>query len=220
LETKSFVLPHAGMTLDNLPSLKDDQEISIDTSKFNLLHAGSLLGPRHPRYLIEAYIRFLEDDEERKKMSVLNIVGKVARELQDFEKEYTQYTENINILTKRVSYKHSHVLLSQADVLILLEAKSEDSPFMPGKLSDYIMANKPILALSPQKSETRRILGQDYPYLTESDDVTQIYKLIVKLWNEWKLGSILNPKHEILKDYISAENINKILMENINVHNS
>jgi hypothetical protein len=45
---------------------------------------------------------------------------------------------------------------------------------MPGKLADYFIAKKPILALTPRASETTRLLGENYPLLAENGDIEQI----------------------------------------------
>ncbi len=220
LKNKSFVLPHLESFFANLPEVPEDKKVSLQEGKFNLLHAGSLLGPRDPRYLIKAFMRFIDEDIERKEKSVLNIIGKVSKEHTGFEKEYEAVKDNINILITRVSYKHSLELLKQADILIILEAIAKESPFMPGKLADYITANKPILALTPKYSETSRLLGEFYPYTTQTDNEEEIYMILVNLWEEWKSGNLNNLDRDDLREYISSENINKILMEHINVYHS
>ena len=220
LKDKSFILPHPEASFVGLPDAIEDKYVSLKKGKFNLLHAGSLLGPRDPKYLIKAFMRFVEEDSERKEKSVLNIIGKVAREHTGFEKEYETVKDNVNIMITRVSYKHSLELLKQADVLIILEAIAKDSPFMPGKLADYITADKPILALTPKLSETSRLLGKDYSYVTQTDKEDEIYRILVKLWKNWKIGNLNNLDRDDLREYISSENINKILMEHMNVHHS
>lgn len=214
-EDKSFVLPHTEMLLKNLPDAANDEQVILQKGKFNLLHAGSLLGPRNPTYLIKAFMRFIYEDIERKNKSVLNIIGKVTSEHAGFEKEYATVKDNINILVTRVSYKHSLKLLKQADVLILLEAIAKESPFMPGKLADYITSDKPILALTPKTSETSRILGDEYSYITQTDNEDEIYEILVKLWEKWKSGETMHLDRPDLAKYISAENINDVFSRQI-----
>ena len=52
IKEKGFVIPHIGTELLNLPDSKNDNLINLDRDKINFLHAGSLLGPRNPEYLI------------------------------------------------------------------------------------------------------------------------------------------------------------------------
>lgn len=217
LRKKAFVVPHAACNISSLPSLSRDNAIHLSSDKFNLLHAGSLLGPRNPKYLIKAFLRFINEDKERKDKAVLNIIGKIAREHEGFSKEYEKVKDNVNIIIERVSYKHSLELLKKANVLVLLEAVGNDSPFMPGKLTDYISVNKPILALTPPASETVRLLGDDYPYITETDNEEKIYQILIRLWTEWKSGNLRSNLRPDLLEYVSANNVNKIVMENIKI---
>ena len=80
---------------------------------------------------------------------------------------------------------------------------------MPGKLADLIYLEKPILALTPKKSETIRILGEHYPYQAGLNDVEEIYSNLVLLWNNWKNNNLELTDIIRLKNYISAEELNK-----------
>lgn len=212
LEKKAFVMPHPAPAWEELPGGEDDASVRLDAHKFNLLHAGSLLGPRDPKSLIRAFLRFIEEDPERKARSVLNIIGKMAKEHAGFENAYREVEANLNIVSVRVSYRHSLELLRQADVLILLEAAVKDSPFMPGKLADYISADRAILALTPEHSETARLLGATYPYAAASDDEERIHALIVALWGQWKAGTLQRSEKPELAAYVSPENVNRLMM--------
>jgi hypothetical protein len=62
-----------------------------------------------------------------------------------------------------------------------------------------------ILSLAPYYSEIRRLLGKDYPYWAEQDDVTKIAELIEKMYRLWKQ----NPNDLLLnridlEEYLSA----------------
>lgn len=215
---KSFVIPHCMVDedmLSALPSETQDMIIKLSKDKFNIVHAGSLLGPRNPHYLISAFKKFIDSDVEIKNTARLNIIGKVAREHTGFDKIYVDMNQNLNIITDRVSYKYSLSILKQSDVLILLEAIAEESPFMPGKLADYIWADKPILALTPENSETARLLGEEYPYITQTDNEEEIYQCLLRLWKRWKEGKPMNLESGDLREYISSDNIQKTVMENI-----
>ncbi len=207
---KYLIVPHLDSRLQNLPTAEEDELVDIDPNKFNLLHIGSLLGPRDPSALLEAFMLFISEDAEKKEKARLHIVGKVTREHKDLERKSHAYGENVNVITKRVSYVHSVALQKKADVLILLEAPVKDSPFMPGKLTDYIMAQKPILALTSRYSETARLLGDDYQYRTESDNIEAIYQKLNRLWDAYKNGIVSCPPAE-LKSYVSCKTLEKAL---------
>ena len=75
---------------------------------------------------------------------------------------------------------------------------------MPGKLTDYINANKPIIALTSKNSETVRLLGNSYPYHTETDNVIAIQEILESLWNKWLKGDLNKFENLELKKYTSS----------------
>jgi glycosyltransferase involved in cell wall biosynthesis len=211
LKKKSIILPHPNGELQNLPSKPEDDTINLDTKKFNIIHAGSLLGHRNPVYLINAFKRFIESDIEKKEMTMLSIVGKIAKNNELLK--ISQLTDKIKVISERISYKKSKLLFEQANVLLIIESKAEDSPFMPGKLTDYIAANKTIMALTPQKSEVSRILGYNYPFISDIDNEDKIVSIFNSLWELWKNDKLNDNQNIALIDYVSASNFNSQLCD-------
>lgn len=210
-DNKSIILPHVGITLDNLPSSKIDNEVNLSENKFNLLHAGTLLGPRKVESLFNAFQYFLSSSKEKEDSSILNILGKVAREHKDIKDIITKFPDNFNVITKRVSYKKSLELTKQASVSLIIEADAEFSPFMPGKLADLIYLEKSILALTPKKSETLRVLGDDHLYQARVNDENDILIKLNLLWDNWRSNKLNDIDYKSQKKYISAEMLNKNL---------
>lgn len=206
---KSFVLPHVFSTLKNLPISNLDNALKLDREKFNILHMGSLLGPRNPTVFINVFNNFIEEDTERSNLFLLNIVGNVARVNKEFDKKLN--LKNVNVIKERVSYAQSLELLKQADVVLILEANSEDNPFMPGKLADCISVEKPILALSNKNSETARILGKEHILITDLNNEKEIYNKLSILWEYWKENRIDTLVDKELTNYVSVNNFNEIM---------
>ena len=106
----------------------------------------------------------------------------------------------------------------RAAVNIILEAKAESSPFLPGKFPHCVQADKPILLLGPPKSEARRLLGETWPYWAEIDDLDAITKSITTLYFQWeKSPKDFRLKRQDLINYLSIpylkEVMNKIPLE-------
>ncbi len=206
---KAFVLPHVGISLENIPSKSEDREVHLPKGKFNLLHAGTLLGPRKVDALFRAFEQLSNEDAEFRESAVLTVLGKVAKEHQNLEKHQGNKQENLRVITKRVSYPKSLELLAQCDMALVVEADADFSPFMPGKLADIFYYEKPVLALTPERSEVRRILGKNYPYVARVYDAGTIYHILKQAWKAWKSGALKNPDAGRLKKYVSAEDFNK-----------
>jgi len=125
-------------------------------------------------------------------------------------KDYSKKLPQLFVKLANNPFKEVFWLQKQVSVNIILEADAEVSPFLPGKFPHCVLANKPILHLGPEKSETRRLLGDNYPYISEITDVQKISKLIETLYFKWlknNKGLVLNRPD--LETYLGKDNLKK-----------
>jgi hypothetical protein len=105
-----------------------------------------------------------------------------------------------------IPYNEVLELQGKVSVNLILESVASESPFLPGKFPHCVTANKPILHLGPEKSEVKRLLGEDYNFHAVADDVDKISELIEVLFNEWKnLKKELKLDRKDLEDYLSPK---------------
>lgn len=190
----------------------------FDESKFNLLHAGNLMKQRSPEGLIEGFKLFLQNNPKAKKESQLLVVGPASYHAVMLE-DYQKNSPEIYIHNGTVAFDEVYHLQKNVAVNIILESKAEISPFLPAKFPHCIAANKMILSLAPYYSETRRLLGNDYEYWSEVDDLENIANLIEKLYLLWKQNPdnlLLNRSD--LEEYLSVAYLKKVIndLENNN----
>lgn len=204
IENKSLIIPHQ----INQEKIKNELPNFFDKNQFSLLHGGNLLKQRNPKFLIEAYINFLNNYPEAKNNTRLYLIGGNSYHTKFLEK----FEENSNIfILNFLDYKTMQSLENNATVNIILEAVSEISPFLPGKFPNCVKANKPILILGPYYSEVRRLLGTDYPYWSEANDVTSIEKIITTLYTIWiKDPQLLQLNRSDLIEYSNEIYLKKI----------
>ena len=201
------VIPHQNthyqITDVNFPSY-------FDLSNFNLLHAGNLMKQRSPEGLINGFNLFLQRHPDARVNSRLLLLGPAsyhAALLGKFKDVPEIYIQDENIAFDLV-YK----LQMNATVNIILESKAEISPFLPAKFPHCIEADKPILLLGPYYSETRRLLGVDYPYYSEADDINGIANHISALYVAWQrdpAGMALGRTD--LQHYLSAAHLKDLI---------
>lgn len=184
----------------------------FDPSKFNLLHAGNLMIQRSPVGLIEGFKLFLKRYSEAKHNARLIFIGSATDCSQMFA-NLKKINPEIYSHIGNMAFNEVYYLQQNVSVNIILEAKSEISPFLPGKFPHCVAANKPILLLGPNYSETKRLLGVDYPYQSEIDDVEKIAGIIEKLFHLWKQNpDNLLLKRNDLETYLSADYLKKVIM--------
>lgn len=204
-----IVIPHqnAEYNLQN-----KDLPDYFNITKFNLLHAGNLMKQRCPKGLIEGFKLFLDRNPVAKKDSKLILIGNASYHSKMLE-EYQIDNPEIYIYNGNVAFDVVYNLQKNISVNIILESKSEISPFLPAKFPHCVEANKKILSLAPYYSETRRLLGNDYPYWAEADELDKIAIIIENLYQLWKQNpeNLLLNRNDLL-EYLSADNLKKIII--------
>jgi hypothetical protein len=185
----------------------------LDLSKFNLLHAGNLLDARSPQGLIEAFKLFLERNPDATKDVRLLLIGPSSH-FSNLIQSYQEVLPELVVKNENVKFDTVYQVQQQVTVNIILEAKSEISPFLPGKFPHCVESNKMILSLAPSNCEVRRLLGKDYPYWSEVDDIESIAEIIEKMYFMWKQ----NPEDLLLnrpdlEQYVSAAYLKQIMDE-------
>lgn len=186
----------------------------LDRNKFNIVHAGSLLGPRNPEFLLKAFKKLIEQNPEKAADTRLTFFGTIHAKHKPLFEAFP-HPEFLDVRDKRIPHEEALGVLQESSVLIILEAIADESPFMPGKLAEFIGLNKTVWALSPKKSETRRILGLEYPYQCEANNEDEIFKQLNALFEAWQENKQLPLSNEKLQVYVSpkhvVEEMNRIL---------
>ena len=174
------------------------------------------MSERSPEGLIKGFEMFLAKNYEAKKDARLILLGN-ASDHTEMLNHYQKDIPELFIYNGNKPFDEVYHVQKNVSVNIILESKSEISPFLPAKFPHCIEANKMILSLAPYYSETRRLLGNDYEFWSEVDDVDKIALLIEKLYQLWKKDSDgLSLNRIDLEKYVSVvylkEVINKVLI--------
>lgn len=125
--------------------------------KFTLAHIGSFLSERNPRILWKAISELTKENESFKNSFQLKLIGAVSQEVLETIAEFKlgSYVNNLGYVS------HSEALAHQkcSQVLLLVEIDSEDTRcIIPGKLFEYMVAERPILAIGPDGADFADII--------------------------------------------------------------
>jgi len=183
---RGIVVPHQ---IAEATAVSSKTPAYFKDSCFTILHAGSLMKPRNPSGLIEGFQQFLESNPEAKEDSQLLFLGKKAYFESYLNQKQTEIPQ-LYISDGYVSFNEVQTIQNTTSVNVILEAKSEISPFLPGKFPHCVKANKPILYLGPKQSEILRLLGETYAFASQIDDSNRIAKHIEKLYFNWKNNTV------------------------------
>ena len=130
----------------------------LDT-KFTLSHVGSLLSERNPKVLWQVLKELIEENEEFKNAFQLNLVGSISEDVLNSIEKFisTDYINKVGYVSHNESIKYQR----QSQLLLLIEIDSEETKsIVPGKLFEYMVSNRPIIAIGPNSSDIEHILRE------------------------------------------------------------
>ncbi len=190
---ESFVIPH----LSFLPIATENNK----TQKLSFLHSGSINSIRTPQFIIDAFTQIQEENPSLNDQIELVFSG-AAYGTQEELSKWAKF--NITINNKRITYAESLKEMQTADVLLILEANVEQSPFLPGKAADYVVANKSILVLSNKGSELNRIFYDESVYQSTTQNIQEIIKILTTIIYDYRGNCMRKPSKNII-NYFSAD---------------
>jgi glycosyltransferase involved in cell wall biosynthesis len=105
--------------------------------------------------------------------------------------------------TGRVSYEDSLEYISSASVCMLVESALEEGIFLPSKLIDYLVARKPVLALSPQVGVVSDLVRHKGIVRVDSDDDEAIEAAISNYYMAFKecKMDLLSPSEHLVRKF-------------------
>lgn len=124
---------------------------SLD-KQFSLAHIGSFLSDRNPKILWESLQELVNERADFAADFQLKLIGKTSEEVLQSVADYglSKYVANLGYVS------HNEALEQQrkSQVLVLIEIdSSETRSIIPGKLFEYMVSGRPILAMGPQDSD-------------------------------------------------------------------
>lgn len=134
------------------------EEVKLDT-KFTVSHIGSLLTERNPETLWKILSELIHENNNFASDLQLQLAGVVSDEVVKSIRSYglSDYLINIGY----ISHNQSLDVNKKSQVLLVLEIDSiETRAIIPGKIFEYLAAQRPILALGPKESDIEFIINQ------------------------------------------------------------
>ncbi|WP_191859461.1 glycosyltransferase family 4 protein [Hanstruepera ponticola] len=170
---------------DLLPSIKTNLD-----SKFSIAHIGSLLSERNPTILWQVLNDLIQNQPGFAHDFKLKLVGYVSEEvLKKIDSNgLIDYLENIGYVSHRQAVENQR----NAQLLLLIEIDSPETvSIIPGKIFEYMVSGRPIVAIGPKGSDVERILQEtntgSYFYY---DSYNDLKRLILKHYLSYKKGDL------------------------------
>ncbi|MBG6109527.1 galactitol-specific phosphotransferase system IIB component [Flavobacterium sp. CG_9.10] len=137
----------------------DDENVEKQTldTKFSLAHIGSFLSERNPLILWESLVELINEIPDFKSHLEIKLIGAVSQEVLGTISQFdlNPYLNNLGYVSHSEAISHQR----KSQVLLLIEINSEDTKsIIPGKLFEYMVSNRPIIAIGPKNSDFAEII--------------------------------------------------------------
>jgi glycosyltransferase involved in cell wall biosynthesis len=164
-------------------------KLSLDT-KFSLAHIGSFLSERNPVILWQSLIELLDEIPDFKSHLEIKLLGAVSQEVLETISQFglNPYLNNLGYVS------HSEAVMHQrnSQVLLLIEINSEETKsIIPGKLFEYMVSNRPIIAIGPPDSDFAEIITEtNTGVFFDYTEKIKLKALILKYYNQFLEGNL------------------------------
>lgn len=154
--------------------------------KFTLSHIGSLLSERNPRVLWKALRELVKENKDFRNDFELKLIGRVSEDIIETIKEF-----KLESYLNRVGYvSHDEALVQQrsSQVLLLVEIDSyETVGIIPGKLFEYMAAERPILAIGPEDADLSKIIKEtNSGFFCQYDEKDKIKDTLLAMYRQYQ----------------------------------
>ena len=203
LQTADELIVTSNLTKDEFAT-KTNQKIHVITngydvvqlpkvdldSYFSIAHIGSFLSERNPRILWKALKDLCKESTDFKRDFKLVMIGKVSQEVIDTLHEFR--LESQLDFRGYVSHQEALIAQRQAQVLLLVEINAPHTRcIIPGKLFEYMVSNRPIVALGPEASDVSQIIQEtNTGYYFEYDELDRLKDTIWNLYQLYLKGNL------------------------------
>jgi glycosyltransferase involved in cell wall biosynthesis len=169
--------------------LENVDKQTLDT-KFTLAHIGSFLSDRNPPFLWECLVELLQEIPDFKSHLEIKLIGAVSQEVLEAISEY-KLQDYLNLLGY-VSHHEAIAHQKKSQVLLLIEINSEDTKsIIPGKLFEYMVSNRPIIAIGPQGSDFADIIKEtNTGVFFDYSEKAKLKSVILDFYNQFLEGKL------------------------------
>jgi glycosyltransferase involved in cell wall biosynthesis len=182
--------------------------------KFSLAHIGSFLSERNPLILWESLVELLQEIPDFKSHLEIKLMGAVSQEVLETISQFglNSYLNNLGYVSHADAVAHQR----KSQVLLLIEINSEDTKsIIPGKLFEYMVSERPIVAIGPKDSDFAEIItNTNTGVFFDYSEKARLKQTILDYYTQFLEGKLQS--NGVGLQHYSRKNLTKQLVELIN----
>ncbi len=188
---------------------KVDKQI-LDT-KFSLAHIGSFLSERNPKILWESLVELCTEIPDFKSHLEIKLIGAISQEVLETIEQFglNSFLNNLGYVSHAVAVAHQR----KSQVLLLIEINSEETKsILPGKLFEYMVSERPIVAIGPKDSDFAEIItNTNTGVFFEYSEKAKLKQTIHEYYNQFLEAKLKS--HAVGLQQYSRKNLTQQLVE-------
>jgi glycosyltransferase involved in cell wall biosynthesis len=183
---------------------------SLDT-KFSLAHIGSFLSERNPKIVWESLVELCTEIPDFKSHLEIKLIGAISQEVLDTIEQFglNSFLNNLGYVSHAEAVTHQR----KSQVLLLIEINSDETKsILPGKLFEYMVSERPILAIGPKDSDFAEIINNtNTGVFFEYSEKAKLKQTIQEYYNHFLEGKLQS--HAVGLQQYSRKNLTQQLVE-------
>ncbi|RLL55873.1 hypothetical protein D8Y20_00020 [Mariprofundus sp. EBB-1] len=196
---KSSMIPHVAFN-----QARNAGQIKADG--FTIAYAGNITSERCPKSFLRGFKKFLGKVDNSEPIKFIFIGRDSTGEIENARNNGLE--KNIELLGS-LGYEMCQQNLEECNVLLIVEAPTEEGIFLPSKFIDYVQLGKPMLAVSPRESTVADYLheygGGIAADCKSSDEISNAIGALYQQWQNKSLYQKFNSAR--LEEAFSPKNI-------------
>ena len=183
---------------------------TLDT-KFSLAHIGSFLSERNPKILWESLVELCTEIPDFKSHLEIKLIGAISQEVLETIEQFglNSFLNNLGYVSHAEAVAHQR----KSQVLLLIEINSEETKsILPGKLFEYMVSERPIVAIGPKDSDFAEIItNTNTGVFFEYSEKAKLKQTIHEYYNQFLDAKLQS--HAVGLQQYSRKNLTQQLVE-------
>lgn len=199
------IMPHIGYRTET--NRRSDQFCLVHTGKLG----SSQLSGRPTNALIEGIAEFFRKIPSAKIKTKLILVGQKDELTQKLARLH-KVDDNVETVGQ-VSYEDSLKYIRCASICLLVEGNMKEGIYLPSKIADYIVANKPILAISPREGTVNDMLPNKGLIRVDQGDAIGVATALAEYYKHYCNGTLREkaPSDALVRQFMPDTVVNQFL---------
>lgn len=165
------------------------ENVTLDP-KFTVTHIGLMNADRNPKMLWEVLAEIVSENEEFSKDFDLKLIGKAdASVIADISKY--RLSKNVQVIDYVTHDKVVEFQKKSQVLLLIVNNVPSAKGILTGKIFEYLMAKRPILAIAPSDGDVSEIINEtNSGVVINFEDKVALKKAILDYYTKFKLGNL------------------------------